>query len=66
MTFRIDVSTNERDEDRFVRLATERGVVFIPMSEWADALAHAGLCSPSGKPFNSPPGGPPVAQKMAA
>ena len=60
----IHVSTSE--EDRFVRLSTELGVIIVPISEWAYAIAHPGLCSPSGQPHDNPPGGTSGAGAMKA
>jgi hypothetical protein len=63
MTFSIQRSTHARDEDKFVRLVTDRGVVTVSMMEWTYALGHAGQCSPSGEPIGSPPGGTPAAEE---
>lgn len=62
----VEVSTHPREADRFVRLTTDRGIVTLPLTKWAFAISHPGQCSPSGQPVSTPPGGTPVAERMAA
>lgn len=66
MMFTIEVSTHPRNEDKFVRLITDIGIVTMPLPEWSHALATSGQCSPSGRPTDGPPGGTPVAERLAA
>jgi hypothetical protein len=63
--FKIDVSTQPEAEDKTVRLLTDRGVVYVSMLEWSQALARVGLFSPNGPSIDSPDGGTPVAERMA-
>ena len=65
MTLKVEVSTHPRDEDKFVRLTTDRGVIVLSMMEWTYAISHVGKCSPSGRPVTPPPGGTPVAARQA-
>jgi hypothetical protein len=63
---KIDRSAHPSDADKVVRVTTDQGVVIVPMTEWAFALAHVGSCGPEGQPSDTPHGGTPVANRMAA